>query len=177
MQLNAPVTLVSMTSRHDSSLMRQRAPSWAMPALLMRKWRPPSAGTGIGQEPVHLHRVAHVASSGVDPHSERGDGRLGEQRLLAHVPPREVHIAEGHVAAEPRELEADGPPKSGGTPGDHGHLARKAFGNGLWQGMLHGGDGCFGTGFPGLVGTARCHWHGTPKVRPGLGPGKLHCGP
>src|SRR3954454_14503469 len=41
MQLNAPVTLVSNTSRQAASLSRQSAPSLAMPALLIRKCTPP----------------------------------------------------------------------------------------------------------------------------------------
>src|SRR3954469_19548660 len=41
MQLNAPVTLVSSTSRQAASLSRQSAPSLAMPALLIRKCTPP----------------------------------------------------------------------------------------------------------------------------------------
>ena len=42
MQLNEPVTLVSITSRHASSVSRHSAPSWVTPALLTRQCTPPS---------------------------------------------------------------------------------------------------------------------------------------
>ena len=126
MQLKAPVTLVSSTSRHASSLSRQSAPSLAMPALLIRKCTPPSRCLVSRTKCSTASRSRTSHRHGEDADAHGGERGLGEQRLLAHVPAGHVHEAEGDVAAELAELDGDVPAEAGGAAGDDRHLAAPA---------------------------------------------------
>ena len=72
--------------------------------------------------PGRARRTARAST--LDAHRrQRG---LGQHRLLADVPARHVHEAEGDVAAELAELDGDVPSEPGGAPGDDRDLASPA---------------------------------------------------
>src|SRR4029077_15750084 len=82
-------------------------------------------------EGFHRVPVAHVAAGREHADAHGHERRLGEQRLLGDVPPRQGHVAEAHVAADAGELERDGTAQARPPAADEGDLSLEAFGDGL----------------------------------------------
>ncbi len=140
----------------------------AMPALLIRKWTPPSFWRVSSTNRSTGHSIAHIAARGEDADAHRGERGLGEQRLLGHIAARHVHEAERHVAAEPAELHCDGSAEAGGAAGHDGHLAAPPLPDRLGLRLFDRRAGAFDRfEFPGrsVAEPEGWQWHGTPKVR------------
>ena len=104
----------------------------AMPALLTRKWSPPSRSGCRSTKRSTACAVAHVAAGGVAPATPIDvSGGLGEQRLLGHVAPRQVHDSRTPRGSRAGRTRGDGAAQPGGAAGDHarpcpGSLRRSA---------------------------------------------------
>src|SRR4051794_6213655 len=97
----------------------------------------------LADELFHRLAIANIAPPGMHLDAHGAQRGLGQERLLADVASRHVHIAKTNVAPEPAELHRDVPSQSGGTTGDESDLAPPPLPDGLQTRLFEGGTGPF----------------------------------